>query len=409
MKENNANAIFKAIDTSGRGQIDPASIREALTNAGLALEDPRLAALKNNLQRLGNDGTIDRAGFERLIDSCGGLVSRAVRGALVVPNFDGFTAQLKEIFTEVQGETGGEVAQYIPQLARVPADRFAVSVATIDGQQLHLGDAAERFTLQSSCKPFLYCAALEEHGVDKVHQHVGREPSGVSFNELALNKNGLPHNPMINAGAIMTSSLIQRHLPTADRLEHIMQLVGALCGNQRCGLNSAVWHSERETADRNFALAHYMRERGAFPENTEILPTLDYFFSACSIEMQTSYMATMGATFANGGVCPQTGERIFSEQTVKHCLSMMSACGMYDYSGEFAFSVGVPAKSSVSGVVLAVIPNVMGIVVWSPRLDACGNSVRGVSFMKKLIDRFSFHNFDSLTTSSKEDPRGTAH
>jgi glutaminase len=116
-------------------------------------------------------------------------------------------------------------------------------------------------------------------------------------------------------------------------------------------------------------------------------------------------VATIGATLANGGVCPVTGNRVFAEETVKNCLSMMSSCGMYDYSGEFAFTVGIPAKSSVSGVILAVIPNVMGIAVWSPRLDACGNSVRGVAFLRELVDRFSFHNYDSLIASKKEDPR----
>jgi glutaminase len=203
----------------------------------------------------------------------------------------------------------------------------------------------------------------------------------------------------------MTSSLVQRDLTTADRLEFLTDLVTLLSGNRPCHFNNAVWHSERETADRNFALAHHMRERGAFPAGTSIPSTLDYYFSACSIEVTARAVATMGATFANGGVCPVSGERVFGEETVKNCLSMMSSCGMYDYSGEFAFTVGIPAKSSVSGVILAVIPNVMGIAVWSPRLDACGNSVRGVAFLRELVGMFSFHNYDSLVASKKEDPR----
>jgi glutaminase len=299
----------------------------------------------------------------------------------------------------------GEVADYIPQLARVSPDKFAVAVNTIDGQRLEIGDAADSFTLQSSCKPVLYCAALEEHGEATVHKHVGREPSGLSFNELTLNKDGLPHNPMINAGAIMSSSLVRRELPMADRLDHLSNTISSLSGNIAPGFNNAVFHSERETADRNFALAHHMRERGAFPADTDIITTLDYYFSACSIEVTAAAMSTIAATLANGGICPQTGERIFAEETVKNCLSMMYSCGMYDYSGEFAFSVGIPAKSSVSGVVMAVVPNLMGIAVWSPRLDACGNSVRGVEFLKRLVDQFCFHNYDSLVESKKQDPR----
>ena len=170
-----------------------------------------------------------------------------------------------------------------------------------------------------------------------------------------------------------------------------------------------MFHSERETADRNFALAHHMRERGAFPEEIEINSTLDYYFAACSTEVTATNMSTIGATLANGGVCPQTGDRVFAEETIKNCLSMMYSCGMYDYSGEFAFKVGIPAKSSVSGVIMAVIPNVLGIAVWSPRLDACGNSVRGVEFLKQMVDRFCFHNYDSLVESKKLDPRRVRH
>lgn len=149
-----------------------------------------------------------------------------------------------------------------------------------------------------------------------------------------------------------------------------------------------------------------MRERGAFPTGTEIHSTLDYYFAACSTEVTATTMSTISATLANGGVCPQTGHRVFAEETIKNCLSMMYSCGMYDYSGEFAFKVGIPAKSSVSGVIMAVIPNVLGIAVWSPRLDACGNSVRGVEFLKNLVERFCFHNYDSQVETKKLDPRG---
>ena len=251
----------------------------------------------------------------------------------------------------------------------------------------------------------LYCAALEENGADTVHSHVGREPSGLSFNELTLNPNGLPHNPMINAGAIMSSSLIQADKPMADRFDHLSRLIGRLAGQQTAAFDNGTFHSEKETADRNFALAHYMREVGAFPEGTDIHKTLDLYFSACSLQTTSEAMSVIAATFANGGVCPLSEERIFAEDTMKNCLSMMYSCGMYDYSGEFAFTVGLPAKSGVSGVIMAVIPNVMGIVVWSPRLDQCGNSVRGVEFFKSLVKHFNFHNYDNLVESSKLDPR----
>lgn len=408
MQMSEVNPLFRSLDVGGKGAIDKCAILDRLEASGIAIDDARLSRFAQALDAIDSEN-LDNATFTRLLSKNSSLFERAMKGALIVPQFDDFTREVRSIFQSVAPLAAGEVADYIPQLARVSPDKFAVSICTIDGQRFQIGDTEDAFTLQSSCKPMLYCTALDEHSEEIVHRHVGREPSGLSFNELTLNKNGLPHNPMINAGAIMSSSLIRRDLPMADRLDHLSSMIGALSGNKMPGFNNAVFHSERETADRNFALAHHMRERGAFPKDTDINSTLDYYFSACSLEVTASSMSSIAATLANGGVCPLSGERIYAEETIKNCLSMMYSCGMYDYSGEFAFSVGIPAKSSVSGVVIAVVPNLMGIAVWSPRLDECGNSVRGVEFLKRLINRFCLHNYDSLVESKKIDPRRIRH
>lgn len=405
MKNQAKDPLFVSLDAKGKGTLTKRQILECLDDAGICRNDPRIASFLAQLEEKAEQGIIDSVAFAELISSGSSLFERAVRGELVIPEFSRFFAEVQSIFDTVSGNRDGNVADLIPQLARVPSDQFAVSVCTIDGQRKSLGDADTLFSLQSSCKPILYCAALEEHGEDVVHRHVGREPSGMSFNELTLNKSGLPHNPMINAGAIMTSSLIGRNRSMADRLDHVRNLVTALSGKTAPNFNNAIFHSERETADRNFALAHYMREVGAFPEDTDIFKALDLYFSACSLEVNVKTLSGIAATLANGGVCPQTGERIFRQSTIKNCLSMMHSCGMYDYSGEFAFTIGLPAKSAVSGVVLAIVPNVMGIAVWSPRLDACGNSVRGVEFLQRLVGKFNFHNYDNLVESEKLDPR----
>jgi glutaminase len=404
LKDSNINALFRSLDECGEGAINKADILERLTKSGIAISDSRLPNFLSQLDEI-KGKKINTEDFDNLVSQSGTLFERVIKGTLVIPQFEQFIGEIRNIYNEVLENRDGKVADYIPQLGRVPADKFGISICTVDGQRYSIGDVGEVFTLQSSCKPILYCAALEEHGETKVHKHVGREPSGLSFNELTLNRTGLPHNPMINAGAIMTSSLIRRDLSNADRLEYLNNIVKKLCGNISPGFNNAVFHSERETADRNFALAHHMRERGAFPAGVAINSTLDYYFAACSTEVNTSTMSTISATLANGGICPQTGNRVFSEETIKNCLSMMYSCGMYDYSGEFAFKVGIPAKSSVSGVIMAVIPNVLGIAVWSPRLDSCGNSVRGVEFLKRLVERFCFHNYDSLLETNKIDPR----
>ena len=402
-----SQSVFKSLDEQGSGEVAVKDILSRLTDAGLASDDPRLSSLAESLTRGGqaSDGMIDVEGFSEAVNSGQSLLERSLRGELVIPQFADFAEHIQRLFEEARQNKAGETASYIPQLARVEPEQFAVAICTIDGQRLKLGDFDSKFTFQSTCKPMLYCGALEAMGEETVHRHVGREPSGLSFNELTLNKAGLPHNPMINAGAIMCSSLWHPTLPMADRFERFTDLIETLSGGIRPGFDNATFHSEKETADRNFALAHHMRERGAFPEDTDIFKTLDLFFSACSIEITVERFATIAATFANGGVCPSTGTRVFADSTVKNCLSLMGSCGLYDYSGEFAFRVGIPAKSGVSGAIFAVIPNVMGIAVWSPRLDSCGNSVRGVEFLTKLVETFNFHNYDSLVDSRKIDPR----
>ena len=405
MNTTTRHPVFRALDSEATGFISAEQILDKLAQGGIAADDSRIVGLQERLRDVDDPQRIGSDDFTSLLQGTPSIVERVVREELVIPQFAEFAARIEELYHESLNNRRGNVASYIPQLARIEPEQFGVAVCTIDGQRLTFGEASMPFSFQSSCKPILYCAALEEHGEEHVHRHVGREPSGLSFNELTLDRNGRPHNPMINAGAIMSTSLLRPELSIAERFENLTQLIGALAGGNKPGFNNSIYHSERETADRNFALAHYMRELGAFPADTDIFRTLDLYFAACSIETNTADMATLAATFANGGICPQTGERVFRDDTVKNCLSMMYSCGMYDYSGEFAFRVGIPAKSGVSGVVLSVIPNVMGIAVWSPRVDKHGNSVRGVDFLQRLVATFNFHNYDSLVDSRKLDPR----
>jgi glutaminase len=315
---------------------------------------------------------------------------------------DGFA----EIFEAVAAQKGGKVADYIPQLGRVDPERYGLGLCTVDNQRFALGDSNVDFCLQSGCKPINYALALEEHGEAKVHQYVGREPSGRSFNELTLGPDDRPHNPMINAGAILICSLIRPELDPADRFDHVMARWQALQGGHRPGFSNATYLSERQTADRNYALGYYMQERRVFPKNTGLIPTLEFYFQCCSIESNCERLSVVAATLAGGGVCPATGERLLSPRTVRDTLSLMSSCGMYDFSGEFAFTVGLPAKSGVSGVVLVVVPDLFGMCIWSPRVDRSGNSVRGVEFCKAMVERYNFHLLDSrLGRSGKEDPR----
>jgi glutaminase len=390
-------------------------IAHALTEAGIDPEDLRLGEYGELIagKELADsewDRPMSAGEFERAIGHGISLVERALRRELVIPDFAAFREDIGEIFEATAGEKGGVVASYIPQLARVNPELAAFGLCTIDGQRMAFGDTDERFCLQSTSKPISYCLALEDEGPERVHRHVGREPSGQSFNNLALNHEGLPHNPMINAGAIMVCALIGRHLPPSDRFEHVKRVWTRLTGGVEPTFDEAVYESERKTADRNFALGYFMREHGAFPEGTDLIETLDFYFRCCSLELNVRDFSVVAAALANGGICPLTEERIFGAETVRNTLSLMYSCGMYDFSGEWAFTVGLPAKSGVSGVILVVIPNTLGFAVWAPRLDTYGNSVRGIALCQELIRRFNFHHYDRLVgdPDGKPDPRRDA-
>ncbi|WP_440072496.1 glutaminase A [Streptosporangium sp. OZ121] len=403
--------LFKSFGVDADGRIAASELAARLRESGISETDPRVtevwAALRRGIDIEGQS-RIDLDRFISLCQKGGSVVAKSIRGDFVIPDFAALQTEIAGIYESLRRVDAGHVADYIPQLGRVDPENFGIALCTTDGQRFAVGDADTMFCVQSVCKPINYCLTLEEHGADVVHRHVGREPSGRGFNELTLNSDGLPHNPMINSGAIMSCSLIRPKHDTADRFEYVAETWRRLAGGGTVGFNNAVYLSERRTADRNFALGYFMREHGSFPEGTDLVETLEFYFQCCSIEVDARSLSVVAAALANGGVNPLTGERVFSADTVRKCLSLMSSCGMYDYSGEFAFTIGLPAKSGVSGGLMIVVPGVMGICVWSPRLDALGNSVRGVAFCKELVGRFNFHVYDSFAAgeiSGKRDPR----
>jgi glutaminase len=403
--------VFASLDLDGDGSISPDVLFAKLREAGILDDDPRIQEAHDVLSSFkgtaGPRGAFGYDQFRALARQNSSLIKNAIQGNIAIPDFQGFTQELRGIFETALANRGGKVADYIPQLGRVNPEQFALSVCTVDGQRFSIGDARANFCLQSVSKPINYCLALEEHGEKVVHSHIGREPSGRGFNELTLNNERLPHNPMINAGAIMSSSLVKPGLDLADRFDYVISTWERLTGKSYVGFNNPVYLSERQTADRNFAIGYFMRENKAFPRGTDLLETLEFYFQCCSIELNSSALAIAAGSLANAGICPMTGDKIFQSSTVQNCLSLMSSCGMYDFSGEFAFTIGLPAKSGVSGALMVVVPGVLGICIWSPRLDALGNSTRGIEFCKQLVSKFNFHNFDSVTSNqhTKRDPR----
>ena len=398
--------LFAAIDTDNNGEILKSDILSHLLECGLRRSDPRVAKVFDVLAKIGAEEAIDFDEFIRIVGCNLAIITKAVEGSFIIRDFDVMSNKIEKIFKRVKSVKSGKVANYIPQLAKLDPAKFSVAICTVDGQQCAFGDFKDYYCLQSMCKPILYCLALEEAGEQQVHKHIGREPSGEGFSEIKLNKKGLPHNPMINAGAIMDCSLIKPKKEASERFEYVMNQVKLMVGNNHVGFDNAVYLSERDNADRNFALGYFMKEHGAFPKNTDLVKTLEFYFQCCSIRLRTPDIAILAATLANGGNCPITNVNVLKPGTVKNCLSLMYSCGMYDYSGEWAFTMGIPAKSGVSGGIMAVVPGVLGICVWSPSLDDLGNSSRGIEFYKEFISTYNFHNYDSLLTERKKtDPR----
>ncbi|KAM7153083.1 glutaminase kidney isoform, mitochondrial isoform 2-T2 [Macrochelys suwanniensis] len=382
----------------------------ALKSTGLRTSDPRLKEcmdmLRLTLQTTSDGVMLDKDLFKKCVQSNIVLLTQAFRRKFVIPDFMSFTSHIDELFESAKKQSGGQVADYIPQLAKFSPDLWGVSLCTVDGQRHSVGDTKVPFCLQSCVKPLKYAVAVNDLGTEYVHRYVGKEPSGLRFNKLFLNEDDRPHNPMVNAGAIVITSLIKQGANNAEKFDYMMQFMNNMAGNEYVGFSNATFQSERESGDRNFAIGYYLKEKKCFPEGTDMVAILDFYFQLCSIEVTCESASVMAATLANGGFCPITGERVLSPESVRNTLSLMHSCGMYDFSGQFAFHVGLPAKSGVAGGILLVVPNVMGLMCWSPPLDKMGNSVKGIHFCHELVSLCNFHNYDNLRHFAKKlDPR----
>lgn len=301
-------------------------------------------------------------------------------------------AALNELHAAYKTLDEGSVANYIPELARVNPDQFAIAVMTVKGEVFVVGDAEALFTVQSAISPFIYGIALAELGQERVLRDVGVEPTGNPFHAIVLERGtNRPMNPLVNAGAIAIASMLPGRDPT-DRLNRMLGHIGLFIGSKP-EVDMQVFISEKTTADRNRSIAYLMRNFGHLERDLE--ETLDLYFQACSILVTPVQLANMAATLANGGVNPVTGQEAISRHNLRNVLTLMFTCGLYERSGLWAYNVGVPAKSGVSGGFLAVVPGEMGIAVFSPRLDQAGNSIRGLRVCQGLVEQLGLHIFGS--------------
>lgn len=388
-------------------------VLQGLKEKGILKSDPRLKCLVN--AKTPED-------IEHEKETCSLLRDPS----FIIPDFKGFCEKIEEIYECLKEVEGGSLPTYIPELAEADPDLLGISLCTIDGQRQSFGDTSVEFCLQSCCKPILYAMALEELGERTVHTHVGKEPSGRSFNDIALSPKGIPFNPMINMGAIMMSSLIHSsHLKdgqinSSRRYTHLLTTLNNLTGGTApVSLSGSTYLCEKATADRNRGLAYIMKETSdtkptGFPihvkDGDDIEDVLDFYFMACSMQTTCDGVAAMAATLANGGICPFTGIQVFSPESVKYVLSITESCGLYDWSGEGKVVIGLPVKSGVSGILMIIVPGIAGFCVYSPPLDVCGNSVKGIEFCVRLTATYPFHSFEHIVPQhGKEDPRCRKH
>ncbi len=299
---------------------------------------------------------------------------------------------IHQLYDKYRGCSDGKLADYIPELTRANPDWFGISVATADGHFYSIGDAEQAFTIQSISKAFTFGMVLDDLGVNTVEKRIGVEPSGEAFNSISLDPiSGRPYNPMINAGAIAATGLV-RGDDLDDRFEKIRHCFSRYAGRD-LDVDEEVYRSESETGFRNRAIANLLRNFEMLDDPVD--EAVEVYFKQCSILVTCRDLSLMAASLANSGVNPVTGERVLKPDNVERVLSVMSTCGMYDYSGEWIFTVGLPAKSGVGGGVVGVLPGQLGVAVFSPLLDAKGNSVRGVQTFTELSRLFNLHLFNS--------------
>jgi len=298
---------------------------------------------------------------------------------------------LKKLYAKLKNDLSGEVSTSIPSFKKMDPDKFAIAAATVDGQVFCIGDTDDDLTIQSISKAFTYALSLEQNGSEFLETKVGIEPTGEDFDSIIkLDDQNRPYNPMVNSGAIAVTGMISA-LKYPTREEEILNYISSFAGRE-LSIDEKTYHSEKNNGHKNWAIAHLLRHFNVLSNNFK--EDLDLYFKQCSIKLNTKDLALMGATLANGGVNPKTQKVCVERANLRNMLSVLYTCGMYNYSGEWVFDIGLPAKSGISGGVLMVVPGIMAISVYSPRLDKRGNSVRGIKVCEEISEIYNLHLLD---------------
>ncbi|KAK2838536.1 hypothetical protein Q7C36_013350 [Tachysurus vachellii] len=392
-----ADVLFDSFATGGR--VSTNHFFETLWCSGILRTDPRIKDCYVLMKKLQDaDGTVDGNTFQRCVTGFVSFVLKAVQGRFVIPDFCMFAEETQKLFIKCKQLSSVEEKEDNSKAS----GKWGISICTVDGQRLSLGDWNEPCVLGEIAWPLIYALAVDQLGVDRVHRHVGVEEYAKYESPFTLSEQGVPHTPLTETGAIICASLLQQLTlrqvtEEEEKYESVLNIVRRLCNKEHANLNCTSYQGLRKDIIRLHALSFYLQEKKCFPEAMDINATLELLLQCLSTEVTCESGAALAATLANGGLCPMSGDQVLSTSAVRSTLSIMQVAGMNNYSRMFHFKTSVPAKSSSSGIVLIVVPGVLGIACWSPELDAYGNSWRAVHFCEELVSVFQLHSFDIRT------------
>ncbi|HEY7338842.1 MAG TPA: glutaminase A [Bryobacteraceae bacterium] len=323
----------------------------------------------------------------------------ALRRSVVAPRQELVRKVIDEAYAKFRSETAGKNADYIPYLAQVDSRLFGIAAVTTDNQSYSVGDTDYAFSVQSISKVFTLALAMQELGPDRVFERIGSEPTGRPFNSVDAVVNMPTHtgNPMVNAGAIATTSLISGANPT-EKWNKLLDFYSKAAG-EKLSLIDAVYKSEAATNQGNRALAALLLKYQRI--YSDPLEAVDIYTKACSVGANVKQLAQMGAVLANNGSNPVTGEQVIRAEYIPYILSAMTMAGLYDASGGWAWHVGLPAKSGVGGAILAIAPGKGAIAVFAPRLDEAGNSVKAQEVITYVADKLDYNLFSPKSVGLK--------
>jgi len=394
-EERLAQKVFQLLDMNQEGHIQSIAFTELLEENGLNENDYRLREFFYRLKNIHGHRNA-KLSFEDFLKLIRGLphtyslVDMLFSKKLIVPDFPEFESEIEKIFKEHNRNDGNP---------------FAVAICSVDGQELSFGDAQKSSAIQGIAKPLCYLMACAEHGFDRVHHHLGREPTGKEGHAAFLKpvptpndpKRHIPHNPFVEAGAIVACSLILADTNSSNRFSHVLATMSRICYSSNTAFCNETYLKMRASANREMCLAHMLQEYHSFPDGIDLDKTLELYFQTRALKASATDLARFAATLANSGKNPKSDDQIFDRGDVRNCLSLMLSSGMADASGLWGFDVGIPAKSGRSGFLMCVIPNKLGMVIYCPSsVDKYGRSHRAMDFMRTIIEAYNFHCYDNL-------------